>query len=304
MSELRDAIKSGDRERVAKILQAKPEAAASPDDWGYVPLYWAALFDRAEIAQLLVDKGAAKDLLARDLGQNRVLHIAAREGAATVVQILLDQGFPVDTLDMEGRTPLHWAAKEDYEDIAELLVARGAPLEAKNNQGRTPLHLAAENDAVEVAEILIRHGANLEALDFAHATPLHRAAAHGQRDMAEVLLRHGAKVRARDAALNTPLHEAVGYGHGEALLELLLDHDADINQRNELGQTPLHLAAENFDSKTADLLIRRGANMDALNDRKRNPMQAAFWTGLLGCQFERFRDIKTFWEFWKNKREA
>src|SRR5262245_16207962 len=70
----------------------------------------------------------------------------------------------------------------------------------------------------------------------------------------------GVDVNARDADDNTPLLLAAVYA-GPECVELLLKKGADVNAANNLRVTPLHRAATDYDK--AKLLIDAGANVKA-----------------------------------------
>src|SRR6516225_5427257 len=70
----------------------------------------------------------------------------------------------------------------------------------------------------------------------------------------------GLDVNARDADGNTPLLLAAVYA-GPECVELLLKKGADVNAKNKFEATPLHRAATNYEK--AKLLIDAGADVKA-----------------------------------------
>ena len=72
-----------------------------------------------------------------------------------VVEILLEAGADVNTLDRRGATPLHHAAGEGRGDIVRLLLARGAnPSYRDDGWEATPLDWAQHRGGEEVVRIL------------------------------------------------------------------------------------------------------------------------------------------------------
>ena len=66
------------------------------------------------------------------------------------------------------------------------------------------------------------------------------------------------------------------------LVELLLAKCADVNEKNRQnreGETPLHMVAEWGRAEIADLLIRSGANVDALTVAQQTPLHKASFKG-------------------------
>ncbi len=104
----------------------------------------------------------------------------------------------------------------------------------------------------------------------AHAPPttpikiggsLHEAAAKGDLEQVKQLIAQRANVNESDAGF-TPLYVAVYKGHA-AVAELLIARGADVNAKDEDGHTLLHPAAARGDKNMAELLIARGGDVDA-----------------------------------------
>ena len=68
------------------------------------------------------------------------LHIAAFQGNAKVVQILIDLGLDVNGLGDMGCTPLHYAVMAKSREVVDILLAAGAANNIKNQFGQFPLH--------------------------------------------------------------------------------------------------------------------------------------------------------------------
>ncbi|KAG2497400.1 hypothetical protein HYH03_004555 [Edaphochlamys debaryana] len=66
------------------------------------------------------------------------LHLAAYEGSGALLELLLQNGAPVDGVDAAGggHTALHYALLADRYDAAKLLLRRGASLAAADAEGR------------------------------------------------------------------------------------------------------------------------------------------------------------------------
>ena len=73
---------------------------------------------------------------------------------------------------------------------------------------------------------------------------------------------------------DTLLHEATIKGKKE-VVELLIAKGADINAKDKDGQTPLHAAVNGGYKELAELLIARGADMNAKNNSGRTPLDLA-----------------------------
>jgi ankyrin repeat protein len=107
-------------------------------------------------------------------------------------------------------------------------------------------------------------------------TPLHLAAFFGQADTARVLIHAGAPLGAvsRNDLEVQPLNSAAAARRGE-VARLLIEAGADVNATQRHGYTPLHAAAENGDIELIDLLLDRGARIDARTDDGRTAADIA-----------------------------
>lgn len=256
-------------------------------------------------------------------GRPRPLQVAAEWGRAAIVAELLRQGADPNVSDegYDGWSPLHCAlhrdhGEADHSDVIRLLLSHGAEIDiwaasAMGDEARvsqmlaadpelihasgpnhaTPLHFAATG---EVAGILIRAGAPLDRRDKYGRRPAEFIASYGKRrkEAAIQVLRTCGETDVflycaigdiegvtgqldRDSALvgvpkadpeqETLLHVASKHGHTE-IADLLLGRGADVNARAAGAVTPLHLAARNGHVRVAERLLAAGADPDAIED--------------------------------------
>jgi ankyrin repeat protein len=155
---------------------------------------------------------------------------AAGSGDLAAVRSALSQGADVNEAEGDGLTALHVAAEQGHAEIVELLLARGASASPTTRIGSyTPLHLAAMGGHAEVAEVLLDAGGNANAVTTnSGVTPLHLAAAAiDGADAVEALLEHGADPNAREASAGqTPLMFAAAENRADAI-RVLMRHGAD-----------------------------------------------------------------------------
>jgi ankyrin repeat protein len=134
---------------VAVLLLANKAEVNAKDAYGYTPLHWAAEAGCKDVSELLLGKGA--EINAKSNGKGRMpFGIASVNDDYAVVQSLrvMNGGF----------APLHLAAREGHADLVELLLAKGAETNVENNDGKTPMKVAAEKGHKDVIKLLRQHG--------------------------------------------------------------------------------------------------------------------------------------------------
>uniref|UniRef100_A0A8C2L1J7 Poly [ADP-ribose] polymerase n=1 Tax=Cyprinus carpio TaxID=7962 RepID=A0A8C2L1J7_CYPCA len=238
--ELFEACRSGDLERVKKLVC--PLNVNSRDTAGRksTPLHFAAGFGRRDVVDYLLQHGA--NVHARDDGGLISLHNACSFGHAEVVNLLLQHGADANSRDNWNYTPLHEAATKGKIDVCIVLLQHGAEPTIRNTDGRTALDLAEpstkavlsgdyrKDELLESARsgneeklmsLLTPLNVNCHASDGRKSTPLHLAAGYNRVHTVQLLLQHGADVHAKDKGDLVPLHNACSYGHYE-VAELLV----------------------------------------------------------------------------------
>ena len=106
------------------------------------------------------------------------------------------------------------------------------------------------------------------------------AAKNGDLDKVKILLKDNPTLVSSRAVFfgETPLHAAAGHGH-KAVVELLLTKGADVNARDQNKQTPLHDAASNGHRDVVELLLTKGAYVNAKYHNKRTALHDAASNG-------------------------
>ncbi|KAF5687842.1 ankyrin protein 3 [Fusarium denticulatum] len=212
------------------------------------------------------------------------LHFAARkEGSRATMQVLLSYGADINAMDDQRRTPLIVAVRHASIDEIGFLIRQGADATAQDKRGATCLHTAMERDkaTLDIVRLLLENGATADARDGNGQTCLHALARRGtipyNSDLIQLVTSHGTGINAHDDAGDTPLHLVTRFGTLEALSSFSDQLGLDLNARNHLGKTPLHVAASLRVQRTGelDILIRKGADINALDNESRTPLDDA-----------------------------
>ena len=139
---------------------------------------------------------------------------------------------------------MHLAADEGNADCVQLLLAKGANPTLYNHRGYTPLHLASRTSNFECVVLLLEGGADPNAKDLDQRTPLHAAIGKSENslDIIETLIAHGADVNQKDVYGFTSLHLAALEGNAHCV-ELLIFHGANVTSKSKRGTVALSVIA-------------------------------------------------------------
>ena len=148
---LHDAAMVGDAEMAAVLIRCGADPNAKEAE-GHTPLYRASTGD---VARVLLEAGATVDITSGPT-RGTALHQAARRGAVSIAQALLDHGAVIEARDAKGETPLRRAVNCRQIEMVRLLVRRGADLHAADRRGVTPLDAARTK---EMQDALVEAGA-------------------------------------------------------------------------------------------------------------------------------------------------
>jgi len=195
-----------------------------------------------------------------------------RHGLAQVVK-LLDSGADIDRRNERGRTPLTAAAAYGQRDIARLLLDRGADINCELATGASPLAIAAMEGHSEIVALLLDQGANVDA-DATRKRMAHLSLRHGAIPSVDALNLMVNPQTGRPSGIAVPFVLAAENGH-TATVELLLKRGADINAPLETGETALVQAAREGHLDVVRLLLNSGADVDAAAEDGSSPLTQA-----------------------------
>ena len=139
--------------RVVQLCLESGMDVNEADANGLTPLAMAAYNGHDAIVKLLIKHNATID--ARDrTGKTPLIH-AASGPAPTTVEILLDAGADVNAVDNgEHWTALMMAAAEGQAEVVDVLLARGAKKEMVDIDGESAAYFARQNGHTKIAERL------------------------------------------------------------------------------------------------------------------------------------------------------
>jgi ankyrin repeat protein len=159
------AAVSGHADIVETLLKNGADMTVS-DTKGRTPLMWAARKNYEEIVKLLI-----RDLTVGNNGW-MLLNSATSNGHTRGAE-----------------TPLSLAAWNGHANIVELLIESGADHSVPDEGGWTPLHIAARQGDKQMVKFLLSNGADPSIPNIAGLTPIESATRKGHQDIAELLQR-------------------------------------------------------------------------------------------------------------------
>lgn len=180
-----------------------------------------------------------------------------------VANYLIDKGANINARNKSGGSPLYFAHKS-Y-DLTQRLIEKGADVNVRAYGGLTPLHQAASLGNLKVAKLLIHNGADLNSRGM-QGTVLHTLLIRERPDqeMAKLLIENGARLQ-EFSFRNTELHLAAMKGLAD-LVPILVKYGAEVNAVNEYNHTPIYYAAKHGHRRAADALVAAGADKSAVVD--------------------------------------
>jgi ankyrin repeat protein len=236
------------------------ERGANPNDGESV--YHAVEADDTACLEILLDAGATVR------GTNALAN-AIRD--ARKVRVLQERG-DLRPSDPELRHALLHAI---HDEVAELLIAHGAALDARDADGLTPYARAARRGDVSLMALLERAGAPTDVDPVADWLG---AVVRGDEEHAARCLAADpqlpSRLRASDAEL-LPMWASAGKDAGVARV---LDAGVPIDARGVDDGTTLHYAGMWGRASTVELLLARGAGVDAMGGPRELSGTALAWT--------------------------
>ena len=135
----------GNADIVSLLLDNKANIRARDGVDGAMAIHLAAANGRNDVIKVLL----AKDPQLVNIVDNRdntPLHWAAMKDKKDTIELLMENGADIEAKDADGWTPLHYAAAFSSVDTVQTLVDLGADKESKAKDGSNPMDYARQDD--------------------------------------------------------------------------------------------------------------------------------------------------------------
>jgi len=172
--------------------------------------------------------------------------------------------------DEENETAIFFAARNNLPNFVQYLLNEGVDLTIKNKDGNTPIHIIAALGFFEVAQVLIKYLKDINIQGQDDQTALHYTSIFGYLKIVKLLIQSGADIESRNLIRATPLMTSAFLTDKTDVISFLLDSNANINAIDKENRTALHYAAYLGRTSIVTLLIKRGANIEALANKDFN----------------------------------
>ncbi|KAF5506478.1 Ankyrin-1 [Colletotrichum siamense] len=248
----------------------------SQDEFDHTPIEYSVLWRRRQMTRWLLDEHLKKHQNRRPFDSEVfesckawLLHSAAEENWADIVEDLVLLGFDPNICDLSGESPVHAAAKAGAnQSLGSLLKMGGSPNQT-SRELHTPLTLAAFHMNSRGVDILLEAGAEVNQPGKNQENALHHAAQHGLVDMALSLLNHGVDCNVVCSTASyfygqTPLHYATR-ANMPSVVRILIQNGANLESRTSYGDTAVLLACYLGHIKVLEILAQNGAKVSARN---------------------------------------
>ncbi|RDD43953.1 Transient receptor potential cation channel subfamily A member 1 [Trichoplax sp. H2] len=278
---LHQAAMRGRLEVCQHLLKHKSNLLAQAID-GSTPIHSAASKGHSQVLKLFLQIASSFGLSAVDLlicednEKQFPFHRAAQGGHAKAMEICLDNGTNINSVQKDGWSALHITAANGYYEATKLLVDQGAAVNIHNYQYRTPFFLASLYGHLPIMELLIELGSDINAVDHTKKTPLLCAAAKGHIAVIDYLLQRNANISSVDEVQRSCLHLAVQNGHLQLIQHLIRTPAGKfLNSSDNFEKTPLHYAVESGSHQIVEVLVSNGAIVDSHDDDDDIPLHLA-----------------------------
>ncbi|XP_019909365.2 ankyrin repeat and SOCS box protein 2b isoform X2 [Esox lucius] len=295
---LHEAAYYGQAECIKALIKAQPGSVDKRTLQEQTALLLAVSGQHLSCVQCLLQAGADPDISSKN--KETPLYKACELENVDMVKLILSFGATVNQRCNRGWTALHEAVCRDNIEICEMLIGGGAAINPPSTCSTTPLIVAVQQGCVEALCYLVRKGADVNMQTCDGTTALYEASRNGHGEIVELLLSYNSDANKPTKTGLLPLHIAAQYGHHEIVsllmpvtsrvrvrhsgispLHLAAEHNqdiitalllkigADVNatlshnrsmQYSDYRSTALYFAVANRSIKTAELLLKAGAN--------------------------------------------
>lgn len=226
----------------------------------YAAQYWMIHLEEVHRAQWPAEVALSAILALADHSRSLLLILTRQKRAR-------EREFLEDLL----KKPHCYTAYSGFRQLTEVIIAQkhGANEYITQEDLDFGLYYAADGGHLDIVQSFLEKGANINAHCGKWDSAVHAAVSGGHLNVLEFLVSNGADVNSQPA-LFAYITEPDTH-----LLEYLLDHGMHIDMQDEQHGAALHKAITDKNFAHFELLLERGADINALNEKLGTPLQVA-----------------------------
>ena len=232
---LMDAIRGCSKDSVQLLLSygANPNVQEVNGRNAY---HEAAYMGEKEIIKLI--RKAGGNPLSRDKQGMTPFSIVLKKDISVIREVL---GNNYTITDSDGNTPVHIVVKSKAStQLLQVLIEEGYPVDTRNADGYTALNYAIENNDVKTAVVLLENGANpFQMIDKKGKNGISIALDKKNKSMISNIVKYAGKMT--DTQGNTILHYAAKTSDDE-MVKTLISYGIDKSIKNVSGDTAYTIA--------------------------------------------------------------
>lgn len=261
-------IKQDDLEAFKEFLQRNPSLEVIDKQFGYSPLTYSLLKDKADLFEVLLEAGAQVNTT---YNNNSLLYLAVKKRKPGYIDKLLTYGADTN-LVVDDISPLELALDHKSIEIITSLLEGGANVNHCGTKG-APIITIIKSNLPEFIPLLISYGFKLDELVLGRS-PLEWCILHNNIDVFKELVRLGANINIGREDGNALICKIVKSGR-YWFLDLMIKNQADLNVLDIQGRSPLEIAIVDNEIKIVKSLLEGGASVQLSNADQLTPLQVA-----------------------------
>ncbi|KAJ5716937.1 Mg2+ transporter protein CorA-like/Zinc transport protein ZntB [Penicillium malachiteum] len=248
-------------------------------------------------------RSQASDGTVDSLHDSNALLVAAERGHMDIIELLRQEGFPINIKSENWDTVLHKAALQGNLELTKYLIREAADgnveIKVPNHENMTPGQFAAKEGNLLLSETLQKNPQDASYGDIISAAEngqlrmvryllglvrmqtdggnvqleraLATAASRGYLPVIRVLRQEGVEVNCQ-TGVHSVLHLAASNGHIQ-VVEYLISEGAHPNVTRQFGRTPLHESVAHL--VIMERLLDKKADLEAIDMENRTPLHFA-----------------------------
>ncbi|CAF1011713.1 unnamed protein product [Brachionus calyciflorus] len=256
-------------EHIVGLLMQKDLDEMHRDNNGWTPLHEACFHGHKNVILMLLNYGSEIDAV--DNQGRTSLYLACLQGHLGIVKILLENKANFNIKTHEDESIFQVSLNESKFQISQILIDRGYFVDDLDLEGKSTLQkfIIQNKDVCEQIIFLLDSNASTNLKDSNGQTSLHLAI-NGTIDLINLLANYAADLNAQDLCGNTPLLLAC-LGNKLNLAKVLIDKKCNLDMKNNKGESALAISIRNRNYELCEELLKNGCCIDT----DENPIKLA-----------------------------